>query len=82
MAELGQFIRNLREDFGLTILLVEHHMSLVMGISDRVHVLDFGSLSASGTPAEVQQDARVIERPATFASSTSFRYSHALTLGK
>jgi branched-chain amino acid transport system ATP-binding protein len=61
VAELGHFIRNLREDFALTILLVEHHMGLVMGISDRVHVLDFGSLIASGPPAQVQQDARVIE---------------------
>jgi branched-chain amino acid transport system ATP-binding protein len=45
----------------LTILLVEHHMGLVMGIADRVHVLDFGRLIASGTPAEVQGDQGVVE---------------------
>ena len=45
----------------LTVLLVEHHMALVMGIADRVHVLDFGRLIASGTPQEVQRDPKVIE---------------------
>ena len=59
--ELGTLIRRLRDDFELTILLVEHHMRLVMGIADRVHVLDFGRRIASGTPAEVQNDPAVIE---------------------
>ena len=59
--ELGTRIRRLRDDFELTILLVEHHMGLVMSIADRVHVLDFGVLIASGTPAEVQNDPAVIE---------------------
>jgi len=59
--ELGTRIRRLRDDFELTILLVEHHMGLVMSIADRVHVLDFGVLIASGTPAEVQNDPGVIE---------------------
>jgi branched-chain amino acid transport system ATP-binding protein len=58
---LGGFIRQTRTDFDLTILLVEHHMNLVMGISDRVHVLDFGRLIAAGTPQEVQQHPAVIE---------------------
>jgi branched-chain amino acid transport system ATP-binding protein len=61
VGELGDLIRSLRKDFDLTILLVEHHMGLVMGVADRVHVLDFGRLIASGTPAEVQGDRAVIE---------------------
>src|SRR5439155_22370527 len=59
--ELGGLIRKVREDFELTLLLVEHHMGLVMGVADRVHVLDFGRLIASGTPREVQSDPKVIE---------------------
>jgi branched-chain amino acid transport system ATP-binding protein len=58
---LRDLIRRLHDDFELTILLVEHHMGLVMGVADRVHVLDFGRRIASGTPGEVQQDAAVIE---------------------
>jgi branched-chain amino acid transport system ATP-binding protein len=61
VGELGDLIRNLRKDFELTLLLVEHHMGLVMGVADRVHVLDFGRLIASGTPSEVQSDPKVIE---------------------
>ena len=59
--ELAASIRRIREDFKLTVLLVEHHMSLVMGVSDRVHVLSFGRKIAAGTPNEVQRDAAVIE---------------------
>lgn len=59
--ELAGFIRRIRDDFDLTVLLVEHHMNLVMGVSDRVFVLDFGQLIASGTPPEVQQNPAVIE---------------------
>jgi branched-chain amino acid transport system ATP-binding protein len=58
---LGEFIRQMRNDFELTVLLVEHHMGLVMGIADRVHVLDFGRKIAEGTPAEVQSNDAVIE---------------------
>ena len=61
VAELGAFIQKLRADFGLTVLLVEHHMNLVMSISDHVHVLNFGEKIASGTPDEVQRDPAVIE---------------------
>jgi branched-chain amino acid transport system ATP-binding protein len=59
--ELATLIRNLRQDFELTLLLVEHHMGLVMGVAQRVHVLDFGRLIASGAPSEVQSDPKVIE---------------------
>jgi branched-chain amino acid transport system ATP-binding protein len=58
---LATLIHNLRHDFDLTLLLVEHHMGLVMGVADRVHVLDFGRLIASGAPREVQSDPKVIE---------------------
>jgi branched-chain amino acid transport system ATP-binding protein len=61
VAALGGLIRRLRDDFELTILLVEHHMGLVMSVADRVHVLDFGRRIASGTPKEVQGDQAVIE---------------------
>jgi branched-chain amino acid transport system ATP-binding protein len=61
VTELGEFIRNLHHEFDLTILLVEHHMALVMGLADRVHVLDFGRTIASGTPREVQQNRAVVE---------------------
>jgi branched-chain amino acid transport system ATP-binding protein len=59
--ELGELIRLLQVNLELTILLVEHHMGLVMSIAERVHVLDFGRLIASGTPAEVQGDRAVVE---------------------
>jgi branched-chain amino acid transport system ATP-binding protein len=59
--ELGALIERIRNAFDLTILLVEHHMNLVMGIADHVHVLDFGRKIAAGTPAEVQANPAVIE---------------------
>ena len=61
VAELGAFIRKLRQDFELTVLLVEHHMGLVMSVAERIHVLDFGRKIAEGTPDEVQRNPSVIE---------------------
>jgi branched-chain amino acid transport system ATP-binding protein len=60
VAALGKLIQTVRRERGLTVLLVEHHMSLVMQVSDRVVVLDFGRKIAEGTPAEVQQNPDVI----------------------
>lgn len=59
--ELTTFIKDIKEQFDLTVFMIEHHMDLVMKISDRIYVLDFGKMIASGTPAEVQNDERVIE---------------------
>ncbi|MFE5501801.1 ABC transporter ATP-binding protein [Amycolatopsis japonica] len=59
-AELAGTIRDVRDELGISILLVEHDMGLVMGIADRVTVLDFGKRIADGTPAEVQSDPDVI----------------------
>jgi len=58
---LADFIRRLRDELKLTVLLVEHHMNLVMRVSDHVHVLSFGRTIASGPPDEVRRDPKVIE---------------------
>ena len=58
--ELGEFIKEIKEKFNLTIFMIEHHMNLVMGISDRIYVIDFGSQIAEGTPAEVRDNPAVI----------------------
>jgi branched-chain amino acid transport system ATP-binding protein len=61
VASLGDFVRGMQHDFSLTVLVVEHHMRFVMGVCDRVHVLDFGRTIASGTPVEIQANQAVIE---------------------
>ena len=58
--ELGEFIRDIKERFNLTVFMIEHHMNLVMGISDRIYVIDFGKQIAEGTPQEVRDNPAVI----------------------
>jgi branched-chain amino acid transport system ATP-binding protein len=60
-AEMMHFIRNLRDELGITILLIEHDMRVVMGISEHISVIDFGTKIAEGTPIEIQRNPRVIE---------------------
>lgn len=59
--ELAEFIKKIRDEFELTIFLIEHHMQVVMGISDRIYVFDYGVTIAEGAPIEIQNNQRVIE---------------------
>jgi len=59
--ELTAFIHDIRSKFNLTVFMIEHHMDLVMEISDRIYVLDFGKLIASGVPEEIQNNQRVVD---------------------
>ena len=59
--ELMRVIRRLRDEFALTILLVEHNMKVVMGICETIQVIDYGETIAVGTPSQIQNDPRVIE---------------------
>ena len=59
--ELMELIRYIRKEFNLTILLIEHDMSLVMGVCERLYVLDYGQVIAEGTPDEIRSNKRVIE---------------------
>ena len=59
--ELVDFILRLKNEFKVTVLIIEHHMDLIMEISDRIYVLDFGKMIATGTPGEIQSNQRVID---------------------
>ncbi len=59
--ELGEFIKQIKNDFNLTVFVIEHHMDLVMGISDRIYVIEFGKQIAEGTPEEIQNNQAVID---------------------
>ncbi len=59
--ELADFVRTIRDKYKLTVFLIEHHMDLVMNISDYIYVIDFGSEIARGVPEEVQSNQKVIE---------------------
>ena len=60
-AELGNLLRDVRDEFGIGVLLIEHDMGVVMGISDHIVVLDYGRKIADGAPAAVREDANVIK---------------------
>ena len=59
--ELAEFIKEIKEKYHITVFLIEHHMDLVMKISDYIYVIDFGSEIAQGVPAEIQNNQRVID---------------------
>ncbi|MBE6035368.1 MAG: ABC transporter ATP-binding protein [Clostridiales bacterium] len=59
--DLMRFVSRIRDDFDLSILTIEHHMQFVMGICDRIYVLDYGTLIAEGIPSEIQNNPKVIE---------------------
>lgn len=60
-AELMRLVEKIRDEFDLSVLMIEHHMQVVMGICERIYVLDYGALIAQGNPEEIQNNPRVIE---------------------
>lgn len=84
-AEATNFIKRLRDELGITIILIEHHMRVVMGISDRISVLDCGTKIAEGNAAEIQANPRVVEAylgPGGAALSEKYKKTKAILCSK